>query len=69
MPFSEAPRAGPGTVERAAGPAEIAHMSSDFRQLGLEIQLCLLLMLRSGAKRKKQTYLPICETEVKLFSR
>ena len=44
-------------------------MSSDFRQLGLEIQLCLLLMLRSGAKRKKQTYLPICETEVKLFSR
>lgn len=69
MPFLGAPRAGPGTVERATGPVETAHMASDFRQLGLEIQLCLLLMLRSGAKGKKQTYFPICETEVKLPSR
>ena len=68
-PFSGAPRAGPGTVERAAGPVETAHVASDFSQLGLEFQLCLLLMLRPGAKKKKQTYFPICETEMKLPSR
>lgn len=69
MPFSGAPRAGPGTVQRAEGPVETAHVASDFRQLGHEFQLCLLLMLRPGAKMEKQTYFPICETEVKLPSR